>query len=150
DDAMWQFTVKGRTYSKMDRASAQQMLAKMPPQARAMMEKIRAAASGGHTAAWVDTGKTQRVGEYTCKVWERTSALGQNTICIVPFASLPAGSELSSAFQKVGAVVKEVMSAFPMGASASALEQYAKFQGIAASYRDEYGETYLKSVEQKS
>jgi hypothetical protein len=152
DDAIWLVSVRAHSYTKLDRATMQRMTAQMPPQFRAMIEKMRGgdgAASKGESA-WRDTGHTERVGDYSCRVWEGAPAGQKEQRCIVPFNALPGGSELSATSQQVGRVIKEVLSNSLLDGASNALAEAAKLNGIAAVTRRESGETYLKSVEQKN
>ena len=148
DDAIWQFDVSDRSYMKMDRATMQRMTAQMPPQLRAMMEKMSGAGAKG-AASWRDTGKTEHVGQYTCRVWTGGSSELANEYCIVAFDALPGGGELRESLQQVGRVVKEVMSGSYLAAAANDLVDYQRFNGIPAVSRRDSGDTYLKGVEQK-
>jgi hypothetical protein len=151
DDAIWLVSVRAHSYTKLDRATIQRMTAQMPPQFRAMIEKMRGegGASKGESA-WRDTGKTERVGDYSCRVWEGAPAGQKEQRCIVPFSALPGGGELSVTSQQVGRVIKEVVSNSLLDGASNALAEAAKLNGIAAVTRRESSETYLKSVEQKN
>jgi hypothetical protein len=151
DNAIWQVNVGDHTYVKMDRAAMQQAMARVPPQLRAMMERMRGSSdAGSDESAWHDTGKTEHVGGYNCRLWEGTPIVQKEQMCVVPFAALPGGSELSATMQQVGRTVKEVLSGSFLGAAAGSFDQYAKLNGIPAVQRTEYGDTYMKSVEQRS
>lgn len=150
DDAVWQFDVHDHSYLKMDRATMQRMTAQMPPALRAMMEKM----NGGGGAAkgesgWRDTGKTEHVGQYTCHVWTGALMAQANEYCIVAFDALPGGGELRESLQQVGRIVKEVLSGSYLAAAANEIVEYQRFNGIPAVSRRDFGDTYLKGVEQK-
>jgi hypothetical protein len=148
DGAIWKFQPSAHTYAKFDRASMEQMTANLPPQARAMMEKVRAAGSAsGDGVPWRDTGKTGHVDAYSCRVWEGAAAGEKEEMCIVPFTALPGGDELSAAMQQMGRTLKEIMSVSPFGSSLTALARYSTFNGIPASTRSNTIETRLTSVQ---
>lgn len=146
DGAIWQIDVHAHSYTKMDRATMQAMSAQMPPQLRAMMEKMNGSGGAGKADPWRDTGRSEHVGRYDCHVWQRQ----KEEMCIVPFGALPGGGELKETLQQVGKVVKEVLTGSFLGSAANVLADYAKFDGVPAVTRRESGDSYLRSIEQKN
>lgn len=158
DNALWDLQPAQHTYTKMDKAAMQQVnqqmeqqLAKMPPEQRAMVEKMMAGASAKPPGAppsqpgtWTDTGKTQTVGQYTCHVWEsRFNGKLETQYCVVPTGTLPGGDELVSAMREVGKIARDLMSALPPAAAGASRELAAfdRLQGYPVLVRHFSGET---------
>jgi hypothetical protein len=116
-----------RMDTKMDKSAMQQAgqqmeqeLAKMPPEQRAMVEKMMGgagkppAASPSQEGTWTDTGQTETVGKYTCHLCEsRFNGQLETQFCVVPTAILPGGDELVSAMRRVGKIARDLASAMP-------------------------------------
>lgn len=172
DNALLELQPAQRTYTKMDKSAMQQAgqqmeqeLAKMPPEQRAMVEKMMGGASGKSPGAapqqestWTDTGKTETVGQYTCHVWEsRFNGKLETQFCVVPTGTLPGGDELVSAMREAGKIAKELASAMPEAASASSrqLAAFYRLQGYPVLVRHFSGETptredVVQSIERQS
>jgi hypothetical protein len=149
DGAIWEFTPSAHTYTKIDRANMDKMMAQVPPQVRAMMGKLSAGVqSSANDLPWRDTGKTDHVGSYTCRVWEGSLVGQKEELCIVPYSSLPGGDELSAAMQQMRRTVTETLSATPFAGSLKELARYT-LNGIPVSSRSNWGETRVTSVERK-
>jgi len=152
DGAIWDVHLPQKTYTKMDKAAMQAgakemdaemakmraQMANMPPEQRAMMEKMMGnmnAKPGGTAparpeATWTDTGKTEHVGSYTCRIWEsRFGARLDAQYCVVPKGSLAGGDELIAAMHQVSSLAHDIMAAFPVAAEATERE-FAAFEKL--------------------
>lgn len=170
DDVVWDVDVQKRTYSKLDKAAmkarldeGQQrmkaMAAQMPPERRAMfeqaMQKMQAA---HHDYTWTDTGATEHVGQYSCRVWEgKRDNKVQRQDCVVAFSSLPGGDELAATLRKAAATAQEIASANPMMAKVTQemFSGFQKFNGWPVLTRHMAGgkshrEEVVKSIERQS
>lgn len=151
DGAIWQFDPGAHTYRKWDRAGIDKMMVQMPPQARVMMEKLRASGSAHHESSWRDTGKTERVGAYTCRVWEGSPAGEKENVCVVPFSVLAGGDELAAALRQMSDAADEIVSALPFrGANLKMSASYSRFNGIPVSSHTATGETRVVNVEKRA
>jgi hypothetical protein len=178
DNALWELQPAQHTYTKMDHAAMQQaahqmdqemakmraQMANMPPEQRAMMEKMMPGANGKTPGAapppegtWTDTGKSETVGQYNCHVWEsRFNGKLETQYCVVPAGALPGGDELLSAMRELGKIARELMSAIPAAAGSSRqLMAFERLQGYPVLVRHFSGETptredIVQSIERQS
>jgi len=169
DGVIWQMDVAKRTYEKFDKAHVQgqmqvmderlnAMLAKLPPQQRAIMEERMKKLKEPHIdVAWNDTGRSEKSGSYACRVWEekRTGKV-RGEYCVAAMGSLPGGDELAVSLKNAYATAKEALSGVPQ--AARILESYSKFNamnGFPVVHREmmggkPYEETVMTSIERQS
>jgi hypothetical protein len=162
DGVVWEVDVPKRTYSKVDKAAMKarleegqqrmkEMAATLPPERRALFEqRMQQAQSAHHDYAWTDTGRTEHVGQYSCRVWEgKRDDKVQRQDCVVPFGSLPGGDELAAALRQAAATAMDIASANPAMAKASSemFSGFQKFNGWPVLTRHiSGGKTYREEV----
>lgn len=128
DAAMYLLDPKSHSYRRIDKATVDQFaarlseakkhmeaaMANMPPERRAMMEKMMgqmggagAAAAGKAKRSLKSTSRTETVGGIRCTVWEATLA-GQKEeeLCVAPPGSVPGGDEMMKTMRDVGEMLK--------------------------------------------
>ncbi len=150
DGAIYQFNVSAHTYTKMDRETMQEITARIPPQFREMMQKMRGEQGGKTDDLLQDAGRTEHVAGYTCHVWTLAPGGQREEMCLVPFADLPGGDELNATMQQVARTVTAVMSASYLPVSSRDLTRLAQLKGSPVRTRDAYQESHLKSIERRS
>jgi hypothetical protein len=137
-DALIVVDTKQKSYLVLDRAAMQQIagkvgamreqmnaqLAALPPEQRAMVERMMG--GGGMAAAapeiaTVDTGRSETVGERTCRVWDVTmDAEVTQQHCVVPFSGMPGNEDVQAIIERMASLTEELRSALPqMDASLS-------------------------------
>jgi hypothetical protein len=120
EDGVYHVNPTDRSYRVMDKAAMDQMsvkmndamakmkaqMANMPPERRAMMEKMMSQMNGQGAAAKqsvydaIDTGKSETSSGRSCRVWNETrNGELQAQYCVAPKGSLP-GTEEFAAFAK--------------------------------------------------
>ena len=151
DGVIWEVDSRERTFTRIDSASLKQMfagsdsqmeamLAKMPPDKRAMMESRLAQMKHKGAATeytFSDTGRSDHEGQYSCRVWQELRN-GQpfGEYCVVATASLPAGAELDTAIKKATATVGQVVAAVPqIAAQAEHITRLGNLNGFPARSR---------------
>ena len=151
DGAILQFNPAAHTVKRFDRAAMEKMMAQVPPQARAMMEKLRASGSAHHESPWRDTGRTDRVGAFSCRIWEGSPAGETEDACVAAFNALPGGDELEAALRQMSATASEITAALPYASEAvDAFARYSRFNGIPVSTHTATVETRVVGVEKKA
>ncbi len=153
DGVVWEIDPAERTFTRVDAASVGQlagassskmeaMIASLPPEKRAMMEARMAQMkqkSATTQYTFTDTGRSDKVGQYACRVWEEQKSgkpFGQ--YCVVPASSLPAGGEL-------------IASVPMLAAHAEHLTRLGQMNGFPASSRiSGGGEHVLTSAQAQS
>jgi hypothetical protein len=99
----------------------QERMKNMPPEQRAMMEKmmgdkIPGGMGGGKPDVWAskDTGKSETVDGRKCKVWNITRN-GQpfEELCVVPFSTLAGKEDLEKAFRELTDAFSEFAKGMP-------------------------------------
>jgi hypothetical protein len=132
DGVVWRVNPGKRTYTRIDEESIkamfgereqhmETMLARLPPDKRAAMEaRMEKMKQGNTDFAFTDTGKSDTVGKYSCRVWQetRTGKLFME-FCVVPAASLPDGADLEASMKKSLQTVHQVLSGVPQLANAA-------------------------------
>ncbi|HEY8508118.1 MAG TPA: DUF4412 domain-containing protein [Steroidobacteraceae bacterium] len=125
-----------KTYVKIDRATMdrlgnrladaqrqmQAQLANMPPEQRAMVEKMMGEHMGAITAtakknrAVTKTGRTEKAAGFTCTVWEITvDGKKEQEMCVVAPGALPSGDEVMQTFRELGAMFENFVDKLPVG-----------------------------------
>jgi len=171
DGAIWEVDTQKRTFTKLDKAAIagkhgemeqqmQEAIASMPPEQRAMVEqRMKAMQQQKHDFELTDTGRSEHVGSYACKVWQATrDGKPMTEYCIAPKGSLAGGDELVAATHKAATIVNEVMSGAPSmtrGALSPTYKLYAKMDGFPVSTKHVMGgqsreESTVTSIEKKS
>ena len=169
DGVIWQMDVEKRTYQKFDKAHVQSqmqvmderlnaMLAQMPPEQRAVMEERMKKLKEPHMdVTWSDTGRNEKSGSYSCRVWEEKRAKKlSGEYCVVAPGSLPGGDELDASLKNAYAAAKEALSGNPL--AARILQNYASFNAMAGFpvlHREIEGgkpfqETLMTNIERQS
>jgi hypothetical protein len=117
-----------KSYTLIDKASLQKMagsvnqamkqmeqaMAAMSPEQRAMVEKMMSKSMPGATQAkaaaieFRDTGRTEKAGEYTCRLWEARSA-GELRWqhCVVDFGKVTGSEEMLNIMKKMSTMMEE-------------------------------------------
>ncbi len=127
NQAMYVLDPKTKSYRRIDKATVDQMtaqlgearkkmqaaLANMPPERRAMMEKMMGQAMGGApdpTAArraLSNTGRTETVAGIKCTVWEASVAgQKQEELCAAAPGAVPGGDEMVKTLREVREMLK--------------------------------------------
>jgi hypothetical protein len=137
DKAMYVLDPKTQSYRKIDKATVDQMAAKladarkqmqaamanMPPERRAMMEKMMGqmggaagAATEGPKRALTKTGRTETVAGIKCTVRE-ASVGGEKVeeLCAAPAGSVTGGGEMMKTLREVGEMLKAFTQSFGAG-----------------------------------
>lgn len=130
DDAMIIVDHKKEKYTVMDRATLQQVagtvsdamkqleaqLAGMPPEQRAMVEKMMGKQAPGSqkprrmAPEFTKAGRTERVGGYTCQVWEgKRDGVKVTEHCVAPYGSVAGGEELMKVMKSMMSMVEDAM-----------------------------------------
>jgi hypothetical protein len=166
DGVVWEIKPAERTFIRVDPASLGQfagdssnkmeaMIASLPPEKRAMMEAHMAQMkqkSATTQFTFTDTGRSDKVGSYSCKVWEEQKSgkpFGQ--YCVVPTSSLPAGAELDAALKKATATAGQLLASVPMlAAQAEHITRFGQMNGFPASARTSGDEHVLTSAQAQS
>ncbi len=167
DGVVWEIDPAERTFTRVDAASVGQlagassskmeaMIASLPPEKRAMMEARMAQMkqkSATTQYTFTDTGRSDKVGQYACRVWEEQKSgkpFGQ--YCVVPASSLPAGGELETSLKKATATAGQIIASVPMlAAHAEHLTRLGQMNGFPASSRiSGGGEHVLTSAQAQS
>ncbi len=159
DGAIWEIDPRKRTYTRVDAASLKQlmggqdaqleaMIAQLPPEKRAVMEARMAqmkqkAATTEYTFS--DTGRSDRTGQYSCRVWqEQRNGKEFAEYCVVPASSLPGGGELETAMRKAIATTTQLVAGVPqMAKQAEHITRLGKLGGFPVSSRMGHGEEHV-------
>jgi len=144
DDGVYQVNPTDQTYRVMDKAAMDQVSAKMsdamarmkaqmanmPPERRAMMEKMMSQMNGQAPGAAVkpavydavDTGQTESSNGRSCRVWNvtRNGELSEQ-YCVAPKGSLPGAEEFIVFAKKMSAFFERMTG--PMHAMSSGIMQ---------------------------
>jgi len=147
DGAIWDVDTQARTYKKIDKASMQQAMAQvnammegmkaqmanMPPARRAMMQQMidrfqgNAATAATPPVTYVDGGKDETSGSYTCHIWEmRVGDKVEMQYCVVPWSSVPGGDQAEAAWTQMSAMMKDMMSTVTFPGIAKMMNERAK------------------------
>jgi hypothetical protein len=135
DQAMYVLNPQGKSYRKIDKATVDQLstqlaqarkqmeaaMQNMPPERRAMMEKMMGQMGGAGGAATAqapkrvlkNTGRTETVAGIKCTVWE-ASVGGQKEqeLCAAPPGSVTGGDEMMKTLREVGEMLKGFTQSF--------------------------------------
>jgi len=131
--AMYTIDTRSKTYRVIDKATVDKMgaqfaearkkmaaqMASMPPERRAMMEKMMGQTMGGAGAAagpvrtLKNTGRAETVAGIRCTVWEATvNGQKEQELCAADAGSLPGGDEAMKTFREIGAMLKGFTESF--------------------------------------
>lgn len=165
DGVIWRIDPVGRTYTRIDQDTFKQamggragqldaMLANLPPEKRAALQARMAQMqqhAGANQFTFSDTGKSERAGQYPCKVWsEQRNGKPHGEYCVVSTSDLPAGAELADAMKKAYTTASQVLSGMPVAApQAERLTRMEKMNGFPARWHftNESNENILSSAE---
>jgi hypothetical protein len=168
EGVVWQVDPRERTFTRVDAASLGQMLgskesrmagmlAQLPPDKRALIESRMSQMkqrSAGTAFTFKDTGRNDKSGAYSCRVWEeQRNGRPFAEYCVVPTSSLPAGAELDAAMKKAIATADQIVSSVPqMAAQAEHITRLGKLNGFPARSRigSDEDEHVLTSAEAQS
>jgi hypothetical protein len=128
----------------MDRVKEQ--LSKLPPEQREQAERVMAKQMPGfggegqkRTVEAIDTGKSDKVGGRTCRVWDlkRNGELDEQ-LCVVPFGSLPGKENIQGVFGNFAKVFEEMAKTVPMlaGLMSNEFAAQEKINGFPVRSRD--------------
>jgi hypothetical protein len=132
-----------------------EQLAKLPPDQRAQVEAAMSAQIPGldgkdYKVEAVDTGKSDKVDNRACRIWDmkRNGELDEQ-ICVVPYSALPGKENLPAVFAKFAKLFEEMAKSVPMLAGMMSSEFVAMNQvnGFPVRTR-EYENGKLGSSEQ--
>jgi hypothetical protein len=150
DGAIWNVDPQKHTFRKFDKnaVATQQnemsdrmkaLMQNMPPERRAALEqRMKAMQQETHDYALTDSGHSERVGAYSCEIWQAArDGKPVTEYCVVPKGSLPGGDELVTATHKASSIAAEVASASPQMARAIApiYTIYGKLDGFPVMTR---------------
>ncbi len=174
DDALYVINTRDRNYVVMDRATLKQMadaispamkmLAQMPPEQRAQMERMlgknAAGLTGGTKQEVRKTARTGQAAGHSCSYVEvvKNGAI-EDELCVVPPGTLKGGDELMAAAQKMSAMLQDALKDLDAPQLKQMIDEqtalYAKVGGIpvlSRHYADgkPVSETTLKSSRSES
>jgi hypothetical protein len=170
DGAIWDVDTLRHTFRKFDKNAVateqnamsdrmKAMMQNMPPERRAMVEqRMKAMQTETHDYDVKDSGRSEHVGAYTCKIWQAVRDGKPITeYCIVPKGSLVGGEELATATHNASLIAAEVASAAPQMARAVSpiYKMYGKLDGFPVMTRHFAGgeareETIVTGIEKKA
>jgi Domain of unknown function (DUF4412) len=170
DGAIWEVDTRKHTFRKYDKnaMAAQQnemsermqtAMQNMPADKRAMFEqRMKTMQQETHDYELMDSGRSEHVGAYSCKIWQAVRDSKPITeYCVVPKGSLTGGDELVTATHKASSIAADVVSAAPQIARAISpmYKMYGKLDGFPVMTRHLSGgqaqdETVVTSIEKKS
>jgi hypothetical protein len=138
----------------MERVKEQ--LSKLPPEQREQAERAMAKQMPGfggegqkRTVEAIDTGKSDKVGGRTCRVWDlkRNGELDEQ-LCVVPFGSLPGKENIQGVFGNFAKVFEEMAKTVPMlaGLMSNEFAAQEKINGFPVRSRD-YENGQLADIE---
>lgn len=159
DKSLYVLDPKDKTYRVLDKATVERMsnklaearkkmdaqLAAMPPERRAMVEKMMGKAGTGPAAATArkrdvqSTVRTETVAGRKCSVWEvHVDGAKDQELCVVPPASIPGGDEMIGTLREVGELFKSFTQNFGgrRDKSSSAWSDLEKVGGLPILSRD--------------
>jgi hypothetical protein len=169
DGVIWNVNVPQRTYTKIDKAFVQQklgaansqlqaMMAQLPPERRAEMEARMKQMQQPDAVVWNDTGRSDRAGSYSCRIYEEKRA--DNKVraeyCIAAPGSVPGGDELAGALHKAALTAQDIFAGVPEARrAADQFSRFAKMNGVPVIKRDLAGgkasrEEHAKSIDRES
>jgi hypothetical protein len=150
DGVIWDVDTQKHTFRKFDKnaVAAQQnemsdrmkaMMQNMPPERRAALEqRMKAMQQETHDYALTDLGRSERVGAYSCEIWQAArDGKPVTEYCVVPKGSLTGGDELVTATHKASLIAADVASASPQMSRAIApiYKIYGKLDGFPVMTR---------------
>lgn len=151
NDRLYVIDDRAKAYRVMDRSAIETIeaarkaeAAKIGADAPAQGKRAAAKASTAARPApkLVDTGRTQKVGEWSCRVWNATvqgRLVAQH--CIVPVAKLGGGRDLATALQAFSRFWSDVAADYPgLQDSGGRLAQaYTRTKGVPVQTKTFYG-----------
>jgi len=138
-ESMVVIDTKQKTYMLLDRAAITQMagqmkdmqaqmdaqLAGLPPEQRAMAERMmRGSIPGGGAAApqieRVDTGESEQANGRACRLWnvKRNGELTQQQ-CVVPYSTLPGEENLREVVERMASLTEALQRSLPQAEASS-------------------------------
>jgi hypothetical protein len=149
DGVIWEVDPQERTYTRIDQATVKSFfgaqsgrfdaaLAKLPPEQRALMQaRLAQMQKPSEEGSFTDTGRSDQVGQYSCRVWQEQRATHPYAdYCVVPSASLPGGAELAVAMKKALQTTDQLVSGVPVLARmAEHLTRLEKLNGFPVRQR---------------
>jgi len=179
EDGIYHVNPTDRSYRVMDKAAMDQMAAKMndamakmktqmanmPPERRAMMEKMmnqmNGQGAGAKQAVYdaVDLGKSETSFGRSCRIWNETrNGELQAQYCVAPKGSLPGGEEFAAFAKRMSSYMEQMRG--PMRAGSNLMQQQIavleKINGLPIITRHFSGgkldsnETVVKTWESRS
>jgi len=130
-DAVYVIDTKKKSYFLLDRAAMKRLagqmgalreqmnaqLANVPPEQRAMVERMMGGGMAGAAAqsiATVDTGRSEKVDGRACRVWDvKLNDQVTQQHCVVPFEALPGKEDLRAIVERMAALTEELRKAMP-------------------------------------
>jgi hypothetical protein len=114
------------------------MMANLPPEQRAMMQARVAQLRQPRTdTTFTDTGRSEKSGQYSCRVWQEQRHGGSSTeYCVVAASSLPDGADLASSMKAAFDTANKIIAGIPMMAPrAEHLTRLEKMDGFPVRSR---------------
>lgn len=165
DDVLYVVEPAQRRYAAIDRKTVETMagtmsaamnemrarLAKMPPEQRAMMERMmgnRGAAAAAPRAAPAplqarDLGRSEKAAGRSCRLWELSRAgVVEQQLCVVPFSAVPGKEDLLTLSKRMMALMRPLADALPDRGSVGSsrdLEAMETVQGYPLLIREYEG-----------
>lgn len=155
DDVLYLLEPAERRYSAVDRATVQRVagelesamagmraqLAQLPPDQRAMMERMMGGLGGGGEAPLLearDTGRSETVDGRSCRIWQLLLSGAVNSeLCVVPYSSLPGEQDFAAAMQGMASLMKEFSRAFAqLGGGDRGIEAIGEVRGFPVLTRE--------------
>lgn len=133
-----------------------EQLSKLPPEQRAQAEQALSKQMPGfggegqkRTVEAIDTGKTDKVGGRTCRIWDlkRNGELDEQ-LCVVPFSALPGKENIQAVFGNFAKVFEDMAKTVPMlaGLMSNEFAAQEKINGFPVRSRD-YENGKLSDIE---
>ena len=149
DGVIWEIDPQERTYTRIDQATVKSffgaqsgrfdaMLDRLPPEKRALMQaRLAQMQKPSEEGSFTDTGRSDQVGQYSCRVWqEQRATLPHADYCVVSSSSLPGGAELTVSMKKALETTDQLVSGVPMLARmAEHLTRLEKLNGFPVRQR---------------
>lgn len=151
DGTLYMLEVPQKHYTAIDKSSLDQLsatiaqmrtqmrakMAGMPPEQRAMMEKMLGEA--GSSAGSVSepkrtvqaTARTESVAGHRCTIWEVTSGgRKEQEVCVVPPATLPGGREVMATMRELGEMFQGFASRTGIAGRDAASQSWSELRNI--------------------
>jgi hypothetical protein len=151
DDAFTILDPRKKTYTVMDRAAMKAMgermngamaqLANMPPEQRAMVERMMGGGGPGQKPALkievVDTRRSETVDGRSCRLWDmKVNGAMKQRSCAVGYALLPGHEDLQALFRQMASFMEEMRKAMPQMEMELDTSDTARMNGYPVLTRD--------------